>query len=612
MGFPTEETWPPDKMELDLGGLRIVPIVHGRLEFAIEVRRQIFEYHPQAVAVELPETLYEPVIRAVRRLPFISVVHYQTAGGDPAYLPVEPCDGVVEAMRLALEAGMELRLVDRDGDGIENVMEWIPDPYAISRIGSAQYCRRLLSSYGSRPVPPEDEAREETMAYHLGQLQNQYDRVLFVCGFAHVAGVIKALPTAVARPLGRVRRERVLVSALHHDSIRECLAEPPYLTRAYEEARRSSTVHQLDRMREAVSLVQEATKQHLENSGETVSPKIMKTLFRFARNYALVEGGLAPDLYQLLVAAKGCVDDNFAYEVWDLATSYHYIESPPTLPVIRLGVEDLYKHARHIRFHRKLKNRRMGMLRMIKKRKREKKPGDWKKKWKGLSICSHPPEDLVIEGYGAFLRKKAKGILSQEYSRVEPFQTSLLDGIDMRETLRNWHERKIYVRENRPVRGEVGAVVVIFDPDVGAHESYPWRMTWQGEHEQESDMALYATEPGDQVIGPGISRCEYGGMVMTYPPGRMYYVWEDPYLAGTHNKAERLLLAGLVYALDRMVVYVAEKPPGSRMRTIAARLDKKLLYVPSGQLSPLTLKKIRVFHVLDGHHVRSYAGEFIW
>ena len=40
-------------------------------------------------------------------------------------------------------------------------------------------------------------------------------------------------------------------------------------------------------------------------------------------------------------------------------------------------------------------------------------------------------------------------------------------------------------------------------------------------------MALYATEPGEKVVGPGISRCEYGGFVMTYPPGRMYFVWED-------------------------------------------------------------------------------------
>ena len=42
---------------------------------------------------------------------------------------------------------------------------------------------------------------------------------------------------------------------------------------------------------------------------------------KFARNYALVKGGLMPDLYQLLSAAKGCVEHNYAYEVWELATA---------------------------------------------------------------------------------------------------------------------------------------------------------------------------------------------------------------------------------------------------------------------------------------------------
>jgi hypothetical protein len=31
---------------------------------------------------------------------------------------------------------------------------------------------------------------------------------------------------------------------------------------------------------------------------------------------------------------------------------------------------------------------------------------------------------------------------------------------------------------------------------------------------------------------------------------------------------------------------------------------KKIIYLPLGTLSPVTLKKIRQFHVLDGHGVR--------
>ena len=74
-------------------------------------------------------------------------------------------------------------------------------------------------------------------------------------------------------------------------------------------------------------------------------------------------------------------------------------------------------------------------------------PGEWAGRLDGNSICSYPPEDLVIEDYGRFLKKKGKSILSEERAAVEPFTTSLLDGIDIRETIRNWHEGKIYVRK---------------------------------------------------------------------------------------------------------------------------------------------------------------------
>ena len=104
------------------------------------------------------------------------------------------------------------------------------------------------------------------------------------------------------------------------------------------------------------------------------------------------------------------------------------------------------------------------------KRKREKRPGEWLEGFDNPSICSYPPEDLVIEDYGRFLKKKGAKQLSEELSRVEPFTSSLLDGIDMRETLRNFHEGKIYVRENLRVQGGVGSMVVIFRRGSGRKE----------------------------------------------------------------------------------------------------------------------------------------------
>jgi hypothetical protein len=216
----------------------------------------------------------------------------------------------------------------------------------------------------------------------------------------------------------------------------------------------------------------------------------------------------------------------------------------------------------------------------------------------------------VIEDYGRYLKKNGKSILSSERTRTEPFTTSLLDGIDLRETVRNWHEGRIYVQRYQKIQGEVGSVVVIFDEDRMGR--YNYLTTWLGEHQNESDMAFYATDPFENLAGPGIGRGEYGGFLMSLPARRMYDVWRDPVYDTAETKAERLLLAGLDYSLERHVVYVAARPPRSVFRGIAARVGRTIVYIPIGQLSPVSLKKLRVVHVLDGYDKRPIAKDYIW
>jgi hypothetical protein len=58
-------------------------------------------------------------------------------------------------------------------------------------------------------------------------------------------------------------------------------------------------------------------------------------------------------------------------------------------------------------------------------------------------------------------------------------------------------------------------------------------------------------------------------------------------------------------------VYVAAKPPRSIFRTISARMGKNIMYIPIGQLSPVSMKKLRVVHVLDGYDKREIAKDYI-
>ena len=151
---------------------------------------------------------------------------------------------------------------------------------------------------------------------------------------------------------------------------------------------------------------------------------------------------------------------------------------------------------------------------------------------------------------------------------------------------------------------------MIFDED--REDRYQYLTTWLGEHQNESDMAFYSTYPFDNLVGPGIGRGEYGGFLMSLPARRMFDVWQDPDYDFAENKPERLLLAGLDYSLQKYVVYVAAKPPRSVFRNIAARFGRTVVYIPIGQLSPVTLKKVRVVHVLDGYDKREIAKDYIW
>ena len=598
------------KVRLSEAEIIFLPVLHGQLEFAAAVRQKLLELQPEAVAIEYPPTLKDKILRGVKRLPLLSVVSYQEKDGSTVYLLIEPIEPLIEAIRTAQELGASVHFVDLDVEGYRGHEEKFPDSYAVLRIGYETYVNEALKF--DYPKDPLDEHRERAIAYYLQQLSKHYRRLVFVGGLAHTKNILDHLEEELAEPLARRQREDVQIYHLDHLSSREVLSEIGYLQGYYEKNRLQRCF--FDRLEIFDTLLQETILQYQEKHREDIAPRYLKILTQFVRNYALLEGRLAPDFFQLLVASRGAINDDFAWELWERGSFYPYQTETPDLVPIRISLEDLLKPHRKFKFFRKAKPLRRKRLLPVKKKPLEKRPGEWKETWRGINICSFPPEDLVVEGFGRLVMKKALRILAEDLKRVEPFSASLKDGIDLKETIRHWYEGRIYVREERPVSGKVGSVVVIFDedePDERGREKYPWKLTWHGEHDQESDMAFYATRAGEVIVGPGISRCHYGGFMLTYPPMRVYDIWEDPLFDFARNKPERLLIAAIDYSLEKYIVYIAKKPPSSLAKRFAAHQGKKVLYLPLGQFSPALLKKVQTFHVLEGHHVRLYAHKYI-
>jgi hypothetical protein len=600
-----------DPSSLRRGNFTYFPVIPGRLEFAIELRRAILREKPAIIAVELPGSLEDAYLQALARLPEMSVILYPDPQDDERaiYVPVEPCDPFTEAVRTGLEVDAEVIFIEPDSGDRPHLPDAYPDPYSIRYIGLQKY----IEAYRVYPQERNEEitAHASGMAWKL-QGTDPLASVFAVVSLNMLDPLLDAMEMPQDAPSRRKPADIRLLNP-HPACLAEITIEYPYLQHRYElfraEMQPDDLVH---RPKVQFDLLREAETEYTQNTGDKVEYWQRRMMARFTRNLASIGNDLVAGVFDLTVAARSVVDDNYAYEVWQMANRYpSQKDSSDLLETVNVSGQEIWLNTKKLRLRRRLPRPKQRLMpRGLKQRKKEKFEGEWARQTDGTAICSYPPEDLVIENYGRFLKKKAKSMLSEERVRTEPFTTSILDGIDLRETIRNWHERKIFVRQLDRIAGEVGAAVVIFDDD--RDDRYQYLTTWLGEHQNESDMAFYSTYPFEHLVGPGIGRAEYGGFLMTLPPRRMFDVWSDPDYDFAQNKPERLLLAGLDYSVQRYVVYVASKPPRSIFRSIAAHLNRRIVYIPIGALNPAKLKKIRVVHVLDSYERRDQAKEYIW
>ncbi len=595
-------------------GIDGLGILHGSLECAAAVRSVMLAAPPKALAIELPGTMAKAFQKAVGFLPAPILIEYLWSDGRPAFLFVSPQDPLAEAVRTAKELSIPIHCIDQDIENYPPHGEAFPDSYLIRRWGLARY-QTLLPKHP--PQSKEDATREATMLHGLFQLRDQYETdILFVGGVSHLEAIKVGLQGPIPpKPLARVRPRDFAVKAIGPntlETILNCLGEPLFLIAAYEMCRELGQAAP-DRVEQIAFLLRLAQTRYAIAGNEFLPPASLQVMTKFATNMARLRGALIPDLAEWITAARGVADDGFAHQLLELATAYPY-PAPQGMPIREVSMEEMGWHRdRGFRLRPSIKRPRdRPESSAMRRRKREARKGDWKKAWEGAlpeGQCSYPPEDIVIEAAGSRVRQAAQGVLRQAHAKVQPFSTGMADGLDIRETLRNWHEGRIYVKEEGPQGAKIGSVLVVFEED---DAKFDWKTTWWGEHNQESDLSFFATDPEAGIVGPGIARCEYGAFLLSYPPGRLIDPWTDPFYASARSGVERLVMAGLEYSEEDWVAYVAAEPPRSRYRTLAERFGKKIVYVPLGSLSLDTKSRIRHFHVLSDHSLRSVAHEYIW
>ncbi len=613
-----------------------LPIIHGSGDFAIEVRRMMLSDHFDCLAVPLPPSFQWDVERAIAFLPTVSLVLQEEVteidiqewtgvateegDGEPSgrssvasFVPIDPCQGVITGLRIAIDERMTRAFVDLETASFESHAAIFPDPYALKHVSPEKFAAAVLPSV---PRVSDGQPRDRVvhMAQQLRRLERNHKKILFLCSLVDWPWIREAYVERIRSETANDEVEATSIFAADPETLLFCLGELPYITGLYERARAELEEDEnlsIDGVKAMLLAARDRYQADLGKRARKITPKLLRVYLQYVRNLTLTERRLSPTLYTLIVAAQQIAGDQFAIALAEAAREYPFTGRIP-YPQIQLGIDrgrlpdgDVVE----------LKNRLPGQSlewRTCKLKPQPAKPkqDDWLMRWNPHRQCSWPPEDVAIEKFRTHVKDTALNLLGSDLARSEKFTTSLKDGLDIRETLRNWHSGNLFVKVLPPTRGTLDCVIMIFDSPADPRD-YPWRVTWHAEHHDESTLALFATNYLENLVGPGIGQATYGGSVFLFPPRPISDVWTNRRFDFTDTLEERLLAAACYHAKERHVALLSHAPPGTAWRQIAKKFGKKLIHVPLSKFSQETIQQLRVFHVLNGQQVRSFAADFI-
>lgn len=615
--------------------ISVLPVIHGSGDFAVQVRQTMLTGQFDALAVPLPPSFQQGVEEALDHLPGVTVVtQLEPLSGigptdwtpesdanddEPAqqrtisYVPIDPCQPVIAALRIAVQERIPRYFIDLETADFQPVSQGLPDPYALKRLPVPRFAASVLPLI-PRVSPGQPQQRVERMALRLHELERRHERILLVCSLLDWPWIKAAYD---APPLTGPDDDEVEETETYQVESRTLMfvsGELPYITGLYERARQELDDDEnlsLDGVKELLVETRSKYRDDLKLQARDITPHLLATYFRYVRNLCLVECRMTPDLYTLIVAAQQIAGDQFALHLAELAKEYPYSVAAG-LPTISFGIDQARLPDRDV-VH--VKNRLSGPPLQWRHCELQRKPSSrekhrWQMQWNPYSQCSWPPEDVAIETFRTRVKDCALTLLGNDLAKNEKFTTSLFDGLDMRETLRNWHTGDLYVKLIPPTRGKLDCVVMLFDSPADPR-NYPWRITWSAEHTDESTLALFATDFQAEMVGPGIGLATYGGALFLFPPRPIPEIWHDPRLDFATTLEERVLAAACLHSEEKHIALLSAAPPGIAWKQIARRFKKKLIHVPLSRFSQATIQQLRLVHVLNGQKVRSYAAEFI-
>ena len=338
----------PDNPVLKIGAkITAIPVVHGSGDFAWAVRQTMLAQTFDCLAVPLPESFQPLVQQAVLEFPAPGIVvqkDFAGVGWQPeeqwsaesgenepvesgaSYVPIDPCQPVIAAIRTAMGDRMPIRFIDLETSRFEPHSMTLPDAFALKQVSVEQYAAAVVP-FLNKPNHQQWNRRVAHIAHRLRELSVDYQNILLVVSILDWPWVRQAfnnpeLERFDAEPVYDCERFSV-----EHDSLYFLLGEIPYITELYERARsnlESDAELSIDGVKELLVSARDAYRGEYGNRARKVTPRTLATCLKYIRNLTLIENQLSPQLITIVNAAKQIVGDGYALSVLTTAKKYRY------------------------------------------------------------------------------------------------------------------------------------------------------------------------------------------------------------------------------------------------------------------------------------------------
>src|SRR3954470_15718900 len=146
--------------------ITVVPVIHGSGDFAVEIRRIMLADKYDCLAVPLPPSFKHDVEQAIEALPVVTIVAQREttdlaaeSDAPPAinFVPIDPCQPVIAALRVAMGERMRREYVDLEVDRYVAYSGGFPDPYALKRLPLEKFVAATLPAIPRLPKgQPQD------------------------------------------------------------------------------------------------------------------------------------------------------------------------------------------------------------------------------------------------------------------------------------------------------------------------------------------------------------------------------------------------------------------------------------------------------------------------